>query len=219
MKLAAFNVMLKGAQNTLSQHEQGLEVNPHALEWSRTLVAANPKPKDARPRPVQEPILELFLGDVMRYITRQDVLNAFPDMPGWKVDRNIKTLIDNGAVHALHAGVKRRYFLSPEARQQGRIQFEKEQRACEELARERRMDRDRQRAARTERKPKPVERIGFSKKNLQHKGGQLTKQGEVFIPDHVVVQVCPGYEDRRFQVNGPIEGGFLSEWYELRKKR
>jgi hypothetical protein len=217
MKLAAFNVMLTGARETIEKHEAGEAVDAMRLEWARNLIASNPRPKDARKRPVQEPILEMFRADPMCYITRAAVLEAFPAMQGWKADQHIKTMVDNGSLHPLNAGFRKRYFLSREAVQAGAVQIEAEKAAAVDQKKARRVARDQAKAEKTEKKKKPEPKnITYSKKAAGREEKPRSRSDEAIIPPGLIVQVCPGYVDRRFLVEGPIVGGFLSEFHQLR---
>jgi len=222
MTPAAFNVMLKGAHETIEKHKAGEEIDPMRLEWSRNLVASNHQPKeDGKKRPVQGPILELFVEDPMRYITRAIVLEAFPEMPGWKADQHMKTMVDNGSLHPLNAGFRKRYFLTREAMSAGAVKLEAEQAEAIELRKARRVARDQAKAEKAvasgkkKKKPEP-KNITFSKKSEGRDEKPRGRSHEAIIPPDLVIQVCPGYVDRRFLVEGPIVGGFLSEFHSLR---
>jgi len=218
MTPAAFNVMLASANETIKKHDAGEAVEPLRLEWSRNLIAGNHKPKEDRKRyPVQAPILELFLDDPMRYITRAMLLEAFPSMPGWKADQHLKTMRENGALNVLDAGFRKRYFLSREALHAGAAQLEAEKAAAIDQRKARRVARDQAKAAKTEKKKPEPKNITYSKKATGREHPKAKgRNDEAIIPPGLVIQVCPGYVDRRFLVEGPIVGGFLSEFHSLR---
>jgi hypothetical protein len=223
MKIAQFNVLLVQAQQAVDQHAAGIPVSESLLGWSRALLASNPTSKRFKPRPRQDQIMAMFISDPKRYVTRNQIMENDPSMPEWAADITLKKMMAKGVLHALRVGFRKRYFMSKEARDAGAAEIEagREAAAAEKKERRRLADQARQarrtKKAEAARKPKAApKQITYSKKP----GRDMPKaRGEAIIPPGLVIQVCPGYVDRRFLVEGPIVGGFLSEFKTLRSSK
>lgn len=224
--------MLAAAQDIVHHADDpAVPLDPLTVQWARDMLAL--QPRRPCPAPIRDQMLALWDADLLAGFTPVQLAEQ-TDRPVKKVRELCVYLAKEGRLFQLGGGVGNRftrgratYFVSDLAREQARPAFEAETARTQKPPKV-------PRVPKAERPPK-IPRLATTRKprvNLARKettpfnptdGAKRAPRprapsapsGEAVNPHNIQPTICPGYQDRRYEVALPAEG-FVSEWQRLR---